>query len=122
MARRGREDIDYLEFVPRRVIDHEDGEDCRLVLLRPKWTRGLLAKLLQPRIRRRFFRVRLDDVGSATWLLIDGHRTVGEICEALFERFGQRVEPRFERGAKFIHQLESGDMVSFDPPPPRPEA
>jgi hypothetical protein len=122
MARRDREAVDYLEFVPRHTVDSEDGEDGRLVLLRPKWTRGLLARWLQPHIRHKFFRVRLDDVGSATWLLIDGRRTVGEICEALFERFGERVEPRYERGAKFIHQLERGEMVAFEPPPSCPEA
>jgi hypothetical protein len=116
MTRRGREETDYLEFVPRRAIDHEDGEDGRLVLLRPKWTRGLMARWLQPRIRCKFFRVRLDEVGSATWLLIDGSRTVGDICEALFVRFGEKVEPRFERGARFIRQLERGDMVTASPP------
>jgi hypothetical protein len=116
MARRGREEVDYLGLVPRRAVDHEDGEDGRLVLLRPKWTRGPLARWLQPRIRHKFFRVRLDEVGTATWLLIDGSRSIGDICEALFERFGERVEPRFERGARFIRQLERGEMVTVGSP------
>ncbi|HUT77444.1 MAG TPA: PqqD family protein [Polyangia bacterium] len=116
MARRGPGETNYLEFVPRRAVDHEDGDDGRLVLLRPKWTRGVMARWLQPRIQRKFFHVRLDEVGTATWQLIDGSRSVGDICEALFELFGERVEPRFERGAKFIRQLERGEMVAVDPP------
>jgi hypothetical protein len=117
MARRDqRRDNNYLDLVPTRTIDYEQQKDGKLVLLRPKWTRGLLSKLLQPRIRHKHFRVHLDEIGTVTWEAIDGRRTVGEISDLLHERFGDRVEPRYERCSRFIEQLHRGDMVDLSRP------
>jgi hypothetical protein len=86
------------------------------VLLRPKFIKGPLAWWLQPRIKRKYFRVKLDDLGTATWAAIDGERTVGQIADFLYERFGEEVEPRYERCARFIHSLAQGAMVELRPP------
>jgi hypothetical protein len=107
--------LNYLEHVPRRNIDHEEGEDGRLVLLRPKYMSGPLARWLQPRIKRKHFKVKLDDLGTATWRAIDGKRNVGEIADLLFEEFGERIEPRYERMSMFIDSLYKGKMVTFEP-------
>lgn len=117
MARRPKKNagINYLEYVPRRTIDHEEGEDGRLILLRPKFVKGPLARWLQPRIKRKHFRVRLDDLGSATWRAIDGRRTVGQIADLLYEEFGERIEPRYERMSMFIDSLAKGAMITFEP-------
>ncbi|MDD5305689.1 MAG: PqqD family protein [Deltaproteobacteria bacterium] len=106
----------YLDRVPRRNVDFEEDGDGRLVLLRPKFMSGPLARWLQPRLPRRFFRVKLDDVGAAVWQSIDGARNVGDIAEILFEKFGERVEPRYERCARFVRSLENGAMVSMTMP------
>lgn len=114
MARRDQKrDKNYLDLVPTRTIDCEQQEDGKLVLLRPKWTRGLLARLLQPHIRYKHFRVQLDEIGSVTWEAIDGRRTVGQISDLLHDRFGDRVEPRYERCSRFIEQLHRGDMLDL---------
>ncbi len=47
-------------------------------------------------------RVRLDEVGSLAWTLLDGRRTVGEVAAVLRERFGDRVEPAEERFAALV--------------------
>lgn len=105
----------YLDLVPRRTIQHEVGDDGRFVLLRPKYMTGLLARFLQPRLRAKHFRVQLDDIGTATWDAIDGARTVGQIADVLGEKFGARVEPRYERCARFIQSLHKGAMVTLAP-------
>ena len=109
--------MNYLENVPRRNIDHEEGEDGRLVLLRPKYMTGLLAKLLQPRIKDKHFKVKLDDLGTATWRAIDGRRNVGQIADLLYEEFGERIEPRYQRMSMFIDSLAQGKMITFEPLP-----
>jgi hypothetical protein len=115
MARRQKKtNPNYLDNVPRRNIEHEEGEDGRLVLLRPKFMSGPLAKLLQPRIKRKHFKVKLDDLGTATWRAIDGRRNVGQIADLLFEEFGERIEPRYERMSMFIDSLAKGKMVTFE--------
>jgi hypothetical protein len=107
----------YLDRIPERKVAFEEGEEGRLVLLRPKFITGPFARLLQPHLPRKFFRVQLDDVGTCVWRSIDGARTVGEIAELLYAEFGERVEPRHERCSRFIHSLHQGAMVAFVAPP-----
>ena len=111
---RPKDSQNYLDFVPVRKIDHEVDDEGRVVLLRPKWMKGFFAKWLQPSIRHKYFRVRLDKFGAATWTAIDGVRTVGEIADVVYEQFGEEIEPRYERCSKFVHSLHEGAMVQFD--------
>jgi hypothetical protein len=103
----------YLDRVPKRNVAFEEGEGGRLVLLRPKFMGGPLARLLQPHLPKKHFRVKLDDIGTLVWRSIDGARTVGEIAEIVGAEFGERVEPRHERVSRFVHSLHQGAMVAF---------
>ncbi len=115
MARRKKsEKVNYLDYIPARAIEHEEDEEGRLVLLRPKFIKGLFAKILQPNIKTKYFRVKLDRFGAKTWEAIDGHRTVGEIADVLFDEFGDEIEPRYERCSKFINSLHRGAMVTLE--------
>ncbi len=58
-------------------------------------------------------RVRLDEVGSLAWTLLDGRRTVGEVAAALRERFGDRVEPAEERLGTLVRSLHRGGLVAY---------
>ena len=106
-------DDNYLDRVPIRNVDFEEGEDGLVVLLRPKFMTGPFAKWLQPRLPRKYFRVQLDDVGTLVWRSIDGKRTVGEIAEILFAELGERVEPRHERCSRFVNSLHQGAMIKL---------
>jgi hypothetical protein len=106
-----------LDFVPSRCIDCETAEDGRVVLLRPKFLRGLLARWVQPHLGKPFYRIRLDEVGSAVWSLVDGRRNVGEIAEAIGRSFGPRVEPPHERVGLYLRELEKGRMIRFQERP-----
>jgi hypothetical protein len=116
MGRGGKSEGNYLDRVPARAVGHEEGAEGRLVLLRPKFMTGPLARLLQPRIPKQHFRVRLDDIGTAVWKLIDGERNVGQIADALVEPLGDRIEPRYERVSRFIHSLHKGSMITLAAP------
>lgn len=106
----------YLDCVPNRAVQHELDENGRVILLRPKWVKGLLAKYLQPRLSRPFFRVKLDLIGAAIWNAIDGVRTIHELADLLYEEFGDEIEPRYERCARFIHSLQEGAMIRVSRP------
>jgi len=111
----------YLDNVPNRVIDHQITDDDRVVLLRPKFMSGILAKHLQPHIKYPYYKVRLDEIGSSTWRAIDGARTVGEIADLLYENFGDNIEPRYERCSRFIYSLHQGKMVTLSASKPEPK-
>jgi hypothetical protein len=101
---------ELLRCRPERAVDAErDGEF--VVLLRPRFQRGLLKRWLQPRLRRPHLRVRLDEVGSFVWDRCDGNTTVAEIAESLAAHFGDRVNHALERLTIFVTQMQRGGVI-----------
>ena len=84
-----------------------------MTLLAPRFKSRILRRWLLPRLKRPFFRVELDDIGSALWLLCDGKRNVKEIAGIMRERFGDRIEPCYERMGLFFQQLEGARFITY---------
>jgi hypothetical protein len=93
-----------------------DGD--RVVLLRPRFVRGPLAWWIQPALKRPHLRVHLDEVGSFIWQLSDGTLSVGQIADALEERFGDSVAPALKRLRLFLRQMEGGRLIRLRWPEP----
>lgn len=55
----------------------------------------------------------LDEIGSAVWNLINGERNVYEIGQKLKEKFGDEVEPLYERLIMFIRYLNRRGWIYF---------
>lgn len=112
--------VDLLEISPLRLADWEEKEG-RVVVRRPRpTTRGLrgLADLVSYWLS--VPRIRLDEVGSTTWLLLDGRRTVGEVAQLVRERFGDALEPVEERTGIFVRTLRYQGFLAYpgwDPVP-----
>lgn len=51
-------------------------------------------------------RIAMDEFGSYTFLQIDGHKTVREIGEALEAKFGDKVQPLYERLSLFLTHIQ----------------
>ncbi|QIB69333.1 PqqD family protein [Aminipila butyrica] len=51
-------------------------------------------------------RIKLDDFGSYAFLQIDGYKTVREIGEALEAKFGDKVQPLYERLSLFLTHIQ----------------
>ncbi|MCG6963159.1 MAG: PqqD family protein [Acidobacteria bacterium] len=113
MAHETLGNVDLLELSPVRLAEWEE-KDGRVVVRRPRpTTRGLrgLADLISYWLS--VPRIRLDEVGSATWLLLDGRRTVGEIAQLVRERFGDPLEPVEERTGIFVRTLRYQGFVAY---------
>ncbi|MGL6198035.1 MAG: PqqD family peptide modification chaperone [Lachnospiraceae bacterium] len=54
----------------------------------------------------KYKRTAMDEYGSSVFLQIDGSRTVCEIGKSLEEKYGDKVEPLYERLLLFISHLE----------------
>ena len=111
-----RREANLLELVPRRIGECETSDEGVVTLLMPRFRNRLLRRFIEPRLdpSRRTIKLKLDDIGSAVWLLIDGRRSVREIAERLSERFGERIENQcYERLGVFFQQLERGRFVSY---------
>ncbi len=103
-----------LDLKPERLFEYEVQADEKVVLLIPKFRDRILGKYLQPYIRRKFYKVKLDKLGSQTWLHCDGKTPVSKIADKLREKFGADAEPADERVAKFVQHLYRGDCVKLN--------
>ncbi len=97
--------------VPRATAREVEG---RVVLERLRPVRGGLAGL-GDRVAYLLSipRVRLDDLGSATWRHLDGHRTVADVCAALEADLGDPVRPAAPRVALFLRQLHDHHFIDL---------
>ena len=58
-------------------------------------------------------KIRLDEVGSLVWHLLDGDHTVMQVAVAVRERFGDAVEPAEERVGLLIRTLRQEGLVAY---------
>jgi len=113
MGKRTRADVNLLELVPRRTVEHEIDDERLVTVLMPRFTNRFLKRLLVPRHRSPHIKIKLDDIGSEAWLLCDGRRNVGEIAALMREKFNERIEPCNDRLGVFFRQLEQARFISY---------
>lgn len=100
--------------MPRPLVGHEVDEESGIVkLLVPRFRAGWM-QWLQKRLKSPHIRVGLDEIGSAAWLLIDGHRTVLRIGEEMVRQFGEKIEPVNERLGLFFGTLRRNKFIEWD--------
>lgn len=105
--------LNLYELIPQRKFNFELDNSNYVVILIPKFSNRFLVKNLMPRLRNPYIKIKLDEIGSAVWLEIDGKKTVGEIAENLINRFGDRIQPIEDRLSKFFTQLKLYNFITF---------
>ena len=113
-----RQKINLLDLVPVRTIKWENQDEGLISLLKPKFRNPILARYLLPRLKNPYFRIKLDEVGSHVWKLCNGTRTVREVADELKDKFGEKVEPTYDRLALFLHSLEKNRFIELKNKPP----
>jgi hypothetical protein len=107
------EAVNLLEIRPLRVAQWEREGD-RVTVIRPRPTgrlpRVLIEGLLHLLAARK---LRLDEIGSASWLLLDGKHSVAEVANILRQRFGERVEPTEERLGHLVRVFRREGLVAY---------
>ncbi len=112
---KGREalrDIEAMQraWVPQRVAESVV-EEGKVVVLAPRF-KGRAGKALVDLLRReQTYNLKLDEVGSAVWELIDGVRDVGGICDEMVGRFGESIEPALPRLLEFLRMLRNTGSI-----------
>ena len=113
MGKRTKTDVNLLDLVPRRIVEHEIDEAHLVTVLMPRFKNRFMKRLFEPRHKSPFIKINLDEIGSEVWLLCDGARTIGEISALMREKFNERIEPCNDRLAVFFRQLEQAHFVSY---------
>ena len=108
---------DVMRCIPHKLHDHEiDPETGRIVVLKPKFQWIVAKKLIEPLLQSKFFKVKLDPIGSAVWENINGVNTVDAIGKILASQFGPEIEPIYERLTKFVVALHQQKFIRLDCP------
>ena len=104
-----------LTLIPNRIREFEmEGE--KAVVLLPRFATGWPSRHIQPRLKKPTMKVKLDEIGTMIWQLIDGKKTVMEITEKVGARFGERVDPPHQRVGIFITMMKNEGMIKLEDP------
>ncbi len=105
--------INLLDLIPVRNIKWEKKEDGLITLFKPKFEHAFLKTYVLPRLKKPYFKIKLDHVGSFTWELCDGSLRVKEVAKKLKDEFGEDVEPLYDRLAFFLQSLEKIHLIFY---------
>jgi hypothetical protein len=108
-----KSDINYLTLTPIRNYEHVIEDSGLVSVLVPKFTEKFLARVLNPLLKFPYFKAKLDEFGSETWLKISGEDNVEEIAKQLELKFGEKINPSIERTTKFLTNLYNYNFISF---------
>lgn len=108
-----KETSNFLDLIPVKNCRWETGMDGNVILIVPRlknrWLRALAVKLG----KSEYIKVHYDLVGSKTWHLIDGYRSVAQIGDQLEKELGEKVQPKYERLSEFIVVLFKNKFITF---------
>lgn len=106
-------DINFLELTPFRKVDFETLENSLIRLKIPRFKSQFAQKYLIPKRQSKFIYANLDEYGSACMEFIDGNRNVYEISNLMLEKFGDTIEPVFERVSGYLGKMYKTGFLDF---------
>ena len=114
MGRKDKKSVNLFALKPLRTLKWETRDNELIVLLIPKFRNRLAKKWFVPMLARPHIRVKLDAFGSYLWSRCDGNTTVEEIGEQMARKFGEPVEPLYDRIGKFVQTLARDKFIMLD--------
>ncbi len=104
--------VDLLDMIPRRLAGHVPGEGDLVVVIAPRfksdfWKRHAPKLGIKP-----FVHLRLDRIGSAAWLAMDGTATLREVGGRIEADLGPMPDLG-ERLARFALDLRRNDLLEL---------
>ena len=109
--------VNFLDLKPLHTSNFTQKDDKLITIFKPKFSNSLLVKYLLPRMKQPNFTINLDAVGSFVWDLCDGNTTVHKIGIEMQQKFGEKVNPVYDRLTQFLRQLKQNNFIDFRYPP-----
>ncbi len=103
----------YLELTPYKLFGEEVNQDGLVNILIPKFTNPVAVKYLTPRLKAPDIKIKLDEIGSAVWMELNGKQKVGIITRKMESKFGEKIAPVNQRLTTFLTQLYMQKYISF---------
>ncbi len=102
-----------LELTPERLVDCKTRNDGNIDLIIPKFRHKWIKNFFMKKMKHPTWRVELDDVGSFVWECVDGRNNVETIAVKLEKKFGEKVDPVYERLNQFLYMLRNNEFIRF---------
>ena len=102
------------ELKPRQLRSFEELDDGTIDVILPRYGDTRIGRLLKRVLSNRPVRIHLDDIGTSVWQMCDGRRTVDEIGRSLHDRFGDRIEPVYDRLEEFLMQMKRAGLIDLE--------
>jgi hypothetical protein len=106
----------FLDLHPVRVHEHGEMESGKIYVKVPKFRKKWLRNFVIAPNKKKHYTIYLDELGTATWLEIDGEKDVKQICDRLIDKLGEMIKPYDEveqRVTKFLTQLYEQRYITF---------
>jgi len=107
-------DTNALDLIPVTKHGYKINEDGKVVLLIPKFKNQKFARWFIPARKSIHFSIRLDNIGSMVYLLIDGKRTIKQICDTIQDKHEEKIEQLENRAVAFITQMYKYRFITFE--------
>jgi hypothetical protein len=103
----------YLDLHPLRLHGEEISDENIVTIIIPKFKNKFIVQYIVPKLKSPDIKLKLDEIGSTTWILLDGKKNVREISNLLMEKFGDKIEPVNQRLTKFLTGLYEQRLITF---------
>ncbi|MFP4547591.1 MAG: PqqD family protein [Fidelibacterota bacterium] len=110
---KNKTELDMTKIIPVRNVKHEQDENGKIVLLKPKFSSNFSRKHIIPRMKYPYYKIHLDETGTEVWKAINGNNTAVEIGEYLEEKLGKKIEPVYERLGMFLATLKNEEFITW---------
>ncbi len=100
-------------MTPLRRYDFKQDDEKTVTILVPRFENKFLMNFSSSIKKTQFVNFKLDTIGSRTWLLVDGEKTVQKICDELKAIMGEEFIECEQRVSKFLTQLYLNKFISF---------
>src|SRR4030042_2379894 len=106
-------EMNLLDLAPEARVFSSVDKDGLVTLQVPKFRSPAMQSILTKCRIYPYVHVRLDELGSGFWNLVDGSRNIGEIGQEMQRRFGEAVQPVYERLAVFLRQMKAHRCIAL---------
>ncbi len=91
----------------------EKADNGLTVILIPKFGNHFFGNWLKPILKNPDYRMKLDEIGSFVWEQCNGLKNVQEIGSKLHNKFGEKVDPVYDRLSLFFKSLEKSKSITW---------
>lgn len=109
---RTEQNKNVLDMIPVRLHEWEEGEDAVIIKV-PRFKSRFGMRFCRWLKKTPMINVKPDRHSSEAWRLCDGKNTVRSIADSLSVKFGDEVEPAYERVSELMGIMEMNGLITY---------